>query len=71
MVIVGEGNRMEYAISMTEKFGQIVADMVSKGDFLALYTLGNQINGMAAGRGLPHEEPVAFLSPDLKPEDFA
>ncbi len=71
MVILGEGNRMEYAISTTEKFGQIIADMVFKGDWQALYTLGNQIHGMAARRGLSHEEPVAFLPPDLKPEDFA
>lgn len=70
MVVIGEGSKMDYAIRLAEKFGQIVADMVMKADFQALYELGNRTNAEAASRGLPHEEPVAFLPPDLKPEDF-
>jgi hypothetical protein len=70
MVTISEEDK-SYAQDLAAKCGDVIFDMLAKRDYQALHEFGNQVNGLAAERGLPHREPVALLNVDeLKPEDF-
>jgi hypothetical protein len=68
---------MSRLFKLTEKFGNVMGEIVARGDTVAeeeYWRLHNVINGAAMRLGLPHEQPVALLSREeierLAPEQF-